>query len=356
MLKTLFFGLVLSSQIVFSAEMNNVKIGGDFRFRNEQIKDEEISSNNERNRQRIRARLQFDFPVNSETDVVLRLATGTTDPDDSTSTNQDLTDYGAKKSFNLDMAYANWKPTETSQVWIGKSPVPYHRVGLSDIIFDTDLTSDGLSYKSSSGKYFWNAGYWLLDERHTASINKTDVMLLGLDAGLKQNFGSEWQLTLGAGYLDFSQLKNSTPAVVAGNSLVGGNYQYNFVLTRFFLELMTSVKDVPFSFFTELTENSGPKKLNRAHIVGFRWGELKVPKDWQISLDHREVQKDSVLGVLTESNSGSGGTDIRSYRMSFTVVASLNVDFKLSHMISEKAISVDAIDYNRTQFDLNFNF
>lgn len=356
MLKFNLICLLFLSQSVQSAVFNDVKIGGDFRLRNEQIKDDEVSLRNERNRQRIRARLQFDFPVNPETEVILRLATGTTDPDDSTSTNQDLTDYGAKKNFNLDLAYANWKDSENSQIWIGKSPVPYHRVGLSDIVFDTDLTSEGLSYKSKNEKFFWNAGYWLLNERHTAAINKTDVMLIGLDAGLKKNLCSQWDLTLGAGYLDFSNLKNSTPAVVAGNSLLGGNYQYNFVLTRIFLELATAVSHSPLSLFAEFVQNSGAKKKHQAHIVGLRWGELKIPKDWQLSLDHREVQKDAVLGVLTESNSGSGGTDIRGYRISFTYVARLNFDFKLSHMISEKAISSDDINYDRTQFDLNFNF
>lgn len=356
MFRYLLLGSMFYNQFAFTADINDIKIGGDFRFRNEQIKDDEFSLKNERNRQRIRARLQFDFPVNPETDVVLRFATGSTDPVDNTSSNQDLTDYGAKKGFNLDLAYANFRPDENSRVWIGKSPLPYHRVGLSDIVFDTDLTSDGFSYKNQKDNYFWNAGYWLLNERHTATVNKTDVMLLGLDAGFKHHLGSDWNLTLGVGYLDFLNLKNSTPTVVAGNSLVSGNYQYKFVLSRIFFELSSPVKYGIFSFFAEFVQNSGSKQKNQAHNVGLRWGQLNDPKDWQFDLDHREVQKDAVLGVLTDSNSGSGGADVRGYRLSLTYVARKNINLKLSHMISEKRISFEPIDYDRTKLDVAFSF
>src|SRR5690606_26026733 len=66
-----------------------VKLGGDFRYRHEYLKNE---GEDERHRHRIRGRIKMSTKVNDQTDVILRLATGGIGTSSATSTNQTLDD------------------------------------------------------------------------------------------------------------------------------------------------------------------------------------------------------------------------------------------------------------------------
>lgn len=364
-LSTCFLSLALTLSLEALAD-GNVAIKGDFRFRTENIKEEQATPlpEGDRTRQRIRARMTITGKVNEKTEAVVRLATGSTSTVETTTTNQDLTDYYAKKAIVLDMAYFNWKSSDSVTIWGGKSPIPFTLVGGNDLIFDSDITPEGLSLKyvqplNGGYDFLVNTAATWLNERYSATgaTDNTDVGLVGAQLGF--NYKTEsWNAALTAASYNFSNIKGSTAAAAKGNTLVGGAYTQEYKLTSIGLEFGTKVSDMPLSVFAESVSNSEGGNYKAGSIYGVKLGKLKDKDSWMVSVDSRELEKDAAVGVLTESDSAGGGTDIRSVRLTGGYQVADNANISLTYMTGKKAISSTVLspNYNRAQFDFNFNF
>lgn len=344
---------------------------GDFRFRSEQIKDGANTSGSsmietEKNRHRIRARLTAAAKVNDAVDMTFRLATGDTTVSGTTSTNQDMTGYGAKKAFDLDLAYANWHARETAQVWVGKSPIPYYQPGTSDLLLDGDITPEGVSYKDQHkgdlANVFWNFGYSILSEQHNSTIpaTQTDVMMVGADLGVTFGMGDA-KVTLGGGSLNFPNIKDTTQtsagsSFAKGNSATAGTYTYEYKVTRGFLELTGPLFGTSIAAFFDYAKNSDPADDNTAQLYGVKVGQLKEVGDVLFAVDFRDVKKDASVGVLVDADSAGGGTDVKSTRYSLQYQLDKGVALVASYYDGKRSVSSLDIPYKKTQFDVNFAF
>ena len=344
---------------------------GDFHFRNEQIKDGANTSGSsmveaERNRHRLRARVTATAKVNEAVETTFRLATGDTTVAGTTSTNQDFTGYGAKKAFDLDLAYANWRSRNTAQVWMGKSPSPYYQPGTSDLLLDSDLTPEGISYKDhckgEKADVFWNFGYSVLSEQHNSTIpqSQTDVMMTGADLGMTTGVGDA-NVTLGVGTLSFPNIRDTTQisagsSFAKGNSATSNTYTYKYEITRGFLEITAPLFGAPAALFVDYAKNSDPSDENIAQLFGIKIGRLKEAGDLIFSTDYRDIKKDSTVGILADSDSSGGGTDIKSTRYSFQYQLDKGIVLVASYYEGKRNVSTLNIPYVRAQFDANFSF
>ena len=129
--------------------VRNLKLGGDLRYRHEHRDDNSVLS--ERDRHRIRARFNVSGQVNEEMNVTFGLASGVNES--ATSTNEDLGDSFSSKDVWLDLAYFDYAPNaiEGLNVFGGKFKDPFHFVGNSDLLFDTDVRPEGIggTYKKT---------------------------------------------------------------------------------------------------------------------------------------------------------------------------------------------------------------
>jgi hypothetical protein len=129
--------------------VNNIKFNGDFRYRYEYTDD--ATKTADRNRNRIQARIGLIGKVNEEIDYGFRLASGNSEEPlgegSATSHNQDLDNAFSGKNIWLDLAYFNYHPAGLKglNVYGGKIENPYYRVGNSDLLFDTDITPEGIA-------------------------------------------------------------------------------------------------------------------------------------------------------------------------------------------------------------------
>ncbi|MFA7486309.1 MAG: putative porin, partial [Phycisphaerae bacterium] len=157
--------------------VENIKWSGDLRYRHEQF-DNTDAGNEKRRRDRIRARLRLDAKVNDEWDAIFRLATGSSDSP--TSTNQTLGDSGSdgfsSKQIWLDWAYASWRPKSIAglNVLMGKMGNPFYAVGKNQLIWDSDVSPEGIAAKYSfdlteKDKVTITAGGFWLAERNNAA-------------------------------------------------------------------------------------------------------------------------------------------------------------------------------------------
>jgi hypothetical protein len=218
---------------------DNIKIMGDFRYRHEMIDEQDKDT---RNRHRMRARLGFDAAVNSDTNVIFQLASGSDDP---VSTNQSITGSFTHKAIWIDMAYFDWHPASFKGFRFqgGKVKNPFICVGKSELIWDADLNQEGLALKySAAGKrveFMANAGGFWIEERKDTK----DSMLYAGQAGLKFKLnGDDLTFTLGGSYYGFNNVKDFGPFydpekkfVFYGNTATETNvYAYEYKLMEVF--------------------------------------------------------------------------------------------------------------------------
>jgi hypothetical protein len=338
---------------------------GDFRFRTENIREEQASPLPDANqfRQRLRLRAGGTAKINEKTDVTVRFATGGVAATDTGTTNQTMTDYYSKKLFLLDLAYFNLKAGENLIIQGGKTPLTFAAAGSSDLVFDTDLTPEGLALKykvtGDACEFFANAGASWLSERFSASgaSDNTDVGLMGAQLGFTKK-SDEWALTLAVASYNFSNIKGATAPAAKGNTLIGGAYAKDYKLTVGDLEVGTTLSGTPVSLYYEMVTNSDGGDYKNGGNVGINIGKLKDVDSWIVRLDFREVEKDATVGILSESDSSGGGTDIRSTRLSgyYEVAENTNVGFII--YAGQRLISSNTFtpDYSRADLDFNFNF
>lgn len=352
-----FLCLNLVTVSAFAAWTDTIKLKGDFRFRNELI-DDEVSgaANKETFRQRIRLRVGINADVNEEISIKTRIATG--DTGEITSTNETLSGYSNKKDIVLDLAYFNWKAAEDLNVMGGKIPVPFNLVGGSDLYYDSDLSLEGLAvqYNKAAEKmaYKVNLGYsWLEEVASTATPSNSDALLLGgqLAVGYKDdNLGA----LLSVAQYAFTNLEGRLPVASKGNTLAGLNYASDYYLMVYGLELAKEVNGLPVVFFAEMVENTEADQNEAATIYGLKVGKTKEKKDWAVSVDYRDTEADSVLGVYSDSDFADGETNSKGVRVVAQYMPSDRVVIGATHIMSETDVSTGAEDYTRSMLDFIF--
>lgn len=348
--------------------VENVKFNGDFRYRYEFI-DEEGSDN--RNRNRIRARIGLTARVNEDINLGFRLATsenwGDDDAGDPVSTNQTLDDAFSKKSIWFDLAYFDWHPGTVKGLHIigGKMENPFYRVGGNQLIWDSDLTPEGIAVQYTGNwteqtSWFANAGSFYVDEVKSGA----DTSLWGAQGGLKHTFQDKSYILGGASLYCLGNIQGHEAFVTDDgvskfygnrNTGNGGVYLSDYDLTEFFGEYGFNLGPKPAALFADYVQNNvADSNQDTAWLVGGKYGKCKDPGSWELSYDYRDVEADAVVGAFSDSDFIGGGTNGKGHRLGATYQLAKNTQTALSYFLNEKGN--DRRDYDRLQFDLLFKF
>lgn len=346
--------------------LEKIKLYGDFRYRYEMV-DEEGTDN--RNRSRIRARLGLNAGINDEMDLGFRLATSEVWGDketsgDPVSTNQTLDDAFSKKSIWLDLAYFNWHPACIPGLNVigGKMEIPFYRVGGSQLIFDSDLTPEGLALQYTGSwtdqtSWFVNAGGFWADEVKSGA----DASLWGLQAGLKHTWQDKSYLLGGASLYSFGNIEGHRAFVTVdgkdkffGNSSSGGLYANDYNLTELFSEYGFALGPKPAAVFADYAVNTAAASEDAGWLVGAKYGKCKDIGSWELSYDYRDLEADAVVGAFSDSDFIGGGTAGRGHRIGAAYQLAKNTQAGLTYFMNEKG--ADEHDYNRLQLDVMFKF
>ena len=340
--------------------VKNIKISGDLRYRYEMI-DEEGSV--DRNRNRIRARLGITGKVTDDVEVGLRLATSepfTSDKGDPISTNQTLDDAFSKKSIWLDLAYFKWSPKDSGlNIFGGKMENPFYRAGSNQLIWDSDLTPEGIAVQytksiGASDEFFANGGGFWVNEVSGGA----DTGLWGIQSGIKHKFEDKSTLTGGASYYCYGNIAGSSALIGSGfqgNSNSAGIYVSDYDIAEVFGEYGFALGERPAAAFASYVKNtSASTSQDTGWLVGGKLGKCKDPGSWEVSYDYRDIEADAVLGALNDSDFIGGGTNGKGHRFGFTYQLAKNLQGALTYFLDDKGN--DSHDYNRLQADLVFKF
>jgi hypothetical protein len=348
---------------------DRVKIGGDLRYRYEWIDDER--KDDDRNRNRIRARFNVAAEALDTVDLFFQLSTSEAGGDkgegDPVSGNQTLTDAWSLKNIWLSQAYFDWHPAAIDSLHIlgGKIKRPFITPGESELVWDSDVNPEGgvLAYarELDALTLYGNLyGFWIQE-----NSSSSDNGLFGGQAGATYNFtafDNKAFLTGGVGYYDYPNTKGKPTFYDSedsfGNSvLADGTYAEDFSEFNLYGEMGCEIKDFPVAVFADYVQNLDVGDEDTGWSVGFLVGKAKKNK-WEFRYLYKELKKDAVLGLFTDSDFAGGGTNVKGHEIDFAYQLAKNWTVATSYFNNKTGISDDEEeeDYQRLQLDVLFNF
>ncbi len=381
-----------------------MSFGGDLRYRYEMFDVQYVD--HDRQRDRLRARLNANFRVNDTISGRVGIATGGTDP---RSSNQTFTDQNSRKDFELDTGYITWAPSAKWRITGGKQPYSFTRTG--SLFYDGDVNLEGFSANFATGNFFAGVFYDWLAERALSFSNvttgtNTDSIMFGGQIGYRIPFSDSVRLTLAGTYMDFDGVDGYNPlfgGASFGNTTVnatagGGQCAraiavgtacllMDYDIIEASADLTATVGSRPLRAFIDYAQNmeaevnpTAGEKLDTAYAVGLQYGAAAAAKGtWEFGILYQQIEKDSLFGQLIDSDFGDGNTDSKGFvlRGAYSVARNwtINGTLFLNDLSNDVPQTVTVFneatpapldttnitnvfdrDYKRLQLDLNFRF
>lgn len=341
---------------------DRISLQGDFRGRYENI-DEQGKEDRNRIRIRARAAIVADLPNNVE--VGIGVASGSGDP---VSTNQTIGDGGSTKDLNLDLAYFDWSGVEGLHVIGGKFKNFLVSPQKHGMLWDGDWRPEGVGVTYTTGPFFANAiGTWLESD----SKDGNSEFSYGAQAGVNTEVGPVRIMT-GASYFDFNTKGNTAyygdttdPADFLGNSVVGTGcgmsgdcvYAFDYTMVQVFGDVGFDVAGLPLNIYFDYVNNTDAGSSgDTGYAVGAKLGKVKDANSWQVQAAYQDLEKDAVLGLLTDSDFGGGGTDNKGVVLKGAWGISKGWSVAMSYFMNDRNESTTQTDYDRLQLDTVFKF
>lgn len=332
--------------------VQDLEIGGDFRFRYDQI---DQDGKNERNRNRLRVRLNIKAKINDDVDFYGRLASGAGEP---ASTNQTMDGSWTGKGIWIDRAYLNWKLNDNINVLAGKMANPFYAPGKSQLLWDGDLNPEGgaVQYNGNLGgmKVFANAAAMWVEE----NSSEADQGMFGIQAGFITDI-SLGKLTAGAGYFDYGNTSDTATFYDSSKSfgnttLASGEYAYDYNLLEGFAEMSFNT-ETPVSIFADYVNNTASDvEQDTAWLIGGQLGKAKSKGSWQLGYNYRDVESDAVIGAFSDSDFIGGGTNGKGHMFQGKYAIADNMAIGATYFANNKGDNDD--DFNRLLLDVEMKF
>lgn len=344
-----------------SSWAERIKVKGDFRYRYEEI-DVEGKDNRERNRIRARAALIASLPSNTE--VALGIATGGDDP---VSTNQTLGGGGSTKDVRLDLAYFKWNATDKLYLTAGKMKNAFYKPQKSGLLWDGDYNPEGIGAGWASDHLFATfAGNWLESD----GKKNNQQFSWGLQGGVMFDLGPVSLIT-GVGYYDIPTRGKASfygdDDDFFGNSFECSDpddlsscvYKYDYEEIEVFANLGMNLFDMPLNLFADYVQNQDADEFDTGYIVGAKLGKASGKGTWQVAYQYQDLEKDAVLGLLSDSDFAGGGTDGKGHRLTgaYGINKRWNLGFTwfIDNEAGENNLD-EALSYDRFMIDTVFKY
>jgi len=310
--------------------LGNFNFSGDVRLRYEPFIQD---GNPTRQRERIRARFNMTGKITDEVSGGISLATGSLD--DVNSTNQTLTGFFTRKTIGFDRYFVTYKPKAFKPLSLsaGKFVFPWYRTPLT---FDNDINPEGfaqtlsfdlknpvltnvtlvgfqLPFNELSGAYdsFVFGGQlqtqWSLGEKATMALYA---------AGVNFNRADPIAVAVAAGTLKPSLPNSNTFRTDAAGKVIGFASKFAYLDLIWQLNYKLSPRWPLALLFNFVNNTRAGTRERSAYWAEASIGQLKSPKDVQISYSVIRIEKDAVIGAFNESDMRSS-TNVRNHRIQF---------------------------------------
>ena len=339
---------------------------GDVRFRQETVHNDGVSNNKDQDRQRIRARLGAYTEINPQVDTGIRIATGNND--DPRSTNQSLDNYFDKKSIWLDQGYVDYHPDFAKNLHIVGGKMPQQWVSMGDIIWDSDISPEGLSlaYKyplGASTELFGSAGHYTLKDNVDGDgvQFKHDLRLYAGQLGARFALTDNLKFTLGGSVYGYDNDDDITPVagVIPGQLAINGNSpNEQFKLYEGFGQLDVGGLPLPLSIYGQYVNNKDASNdQDSAWLAGIK---TKI-YGFAVDYNYRDVQRNAVVGAFTDSDFANGFTGSRGSKLKVSYELDKNFNLGATYFMATSdqtnaSINKKDSDINTLQLDAEAKF
>lgn len=328
---------------------------GDVRVRQETIKIDGQNNSQDKDRQRIRARLGAYTEINPQVSTGIRVATGGSN--DARSTNQDLDGYFVKKDLWLDMGYIDYHPTALPNLHIigGKMAQPW--VSMGDIIWDSDINPEGLvaTYSfpvSKNFELFGSAGNYTLKDNIDGDGTqfKNDLRLNAAQLGARFTPIDTIKVTAGGSIYQYQNDKDSAALAVNGNNT------NRFRLLEGFGQVDFNGLAVPLAVYGQyVTNNATDSDEDTGWLTGVKTRVFGFGLDY----NYRDVQRNAVVGAFTDSDFANGTTGSRGHKLSVSYDIDKNFSLGATYFLTKADFATTAqrdADANTLQLDVLAKF
>jgi hypothetical protein len=331
---------------------------GDMRLRYESIERDD-KDNKYRTRYRLRLGAKVDLLDNLQFEAGMR--SGFANP---TSGNQSFLDEPWSdyffQSLRFNVLGLKYK-SDASTYKIGRQPYMMYRPIKSQLVWDNDVSMNGINYqyKEGASRITLGVNQPTLEE---ASVAQDDVNLFLAQYVHTAKLDNS-KLNLGTGIYYYDGLKGNTMLFGSrkGNTEVGGVYTNDYHLLEAFGELQfKDVLGMPLKAAAGVVYNFGADEDNFGYDLALQLGKAKNVGDWQVKYSYTMLESEAAFGAYTDSDNFGGGTAAKGhairakYKMYDNVYLAGNFFFNTLDASKSKT-GVEA-DYDRVQLDAIIKF
>jgi len=328
---------------------------GDVRVRQETINIDGQTNSQDKDRQRIRARLGAYTEINPQVSTGIRIATGGSS--DARSTNQDLDGYFVKKDLWLDLGYIDYAPTAVKNLHVigGKMNQPW--VSMGDVIWDGDINPEGLATTYSiplggKSELFGSAGYYTLKDNIDGEGTqfRHDLSMTAGQLGARFAPTDNLKLTVGGSVYAFDNDKDSAALRVNGNTT------NQFRLYEGFGQLDISGLGLPLALYGQyVVNNDSTDDQDTAWLAGVKTKVFGFGLDY----NYRDTQRNAVVGAFTDSDFANGTTGSRGHKIKVGYEIDKNFSVGATYFLTKADYAVASqrdADANTLQLDVEAKF
>ena len=186
-------------------------------------------------------------------------------------------------------------------------------------------------------------------------------------AGMKLKLGETGKLMFGGGYGEFD-IAGGTPVFGDPEDFYGNSYitdpvtgdlvfAYNYHELQFFAEYGFELAGRPLALFADYVVNTDADENDTGYLFGAKFGSAKAKGTWDLAYFYEKLEADAVIGLVTDSDFGGGGTDAKGHVFQGTYAFHDNWNFRATYFINEiKLSSGNPRDYDRLMLDLAFKY
>jgi len=328
---------------------------GDVRVRQETINIDGQTNSQDKDRQRIRARLGAYTEINPQVSTGIRIATGGSS--DARSTNQDLDGYFVKKDLWLDLGYIDYAPTAVKNLHVigGKMNQPW--VSMGDVIWDGDINPEGLASTYSiplggKSELFGSAGYYTLKDNIDGEGTqfRHDLSMTAGQLGAKFAPTDNLKVTVGGSVYAFDNDKDSAALRVNGNTT------NQFRLYEGFGQIDISGLGLPLALYGQyVVNNDSTDDQDTAWLAGVKTKVFGFGLDY----NYRDTQRNAVVGAFTDSDFANGTTGSRGHKIKVGYEIDKNFSVGATYFLTKADYAVASqrdADANTLQLDVEAKF
>jgi len=319
------------------------------------------------NRERFRLRFGTDITIGKFL-VGFRLASGT---GQQVSANQTFTNLFSQKPIFIDRAFLRWNAADWISLTGGKMPLPFLWLPSTDIVWDDDVSPEGLAENlklkpTDNLVVFINLGQFVLNQ---VSTDKNYPWMFGEQVGTDLALGEASKLTLAvADYyptnIKKATLLGGTAVQQDGNSRVSAanstlTSQFNVVDVT--AQLATKVGPLPIAVMGDWIRNTAKTTSGKNFGVqgGVILGKAAAANTWEVAYFYKYSETDDTLADLADSDFGNGGTNRKGHitwaAYNFTKYLTAKAKYFSTKVVNETlAPGKDNID--RLQLDMIVKF